>query len=89
MHRTYLPLQEVFAGTTSCKVHRIVALGDVMVVEWHGESPPAKGSVYANDYCGIVRVNDEKLAEVQDNSTPRQSTRCSPETALSFQECIA
>jgi ketosteroid isomerase-like protein len=89
MHRTYLPLQKVFAGTTSCKVHRIVADGDVVVVEWHGESPLAPGGLYANDCRWVVRVKDEKLAEVQDTSTPRQSTRCSPETALSFQECIA
>ncbi|MGB7436031.1 MAG: nuclear transport factor 2 family protein [Candidatus Acidiferrum sp.] len=64
MKKTYLPLQDVFAGGTSCKVKRIVAEGDVVVVEWHGETPLAKGGVYMNDYCWVVRVKGEKLAEV-------------------------
>ena len=34
------------------------------MAEWHGETPLAKGGVYANDYCWIVRVTGEKLTEV-------------------------
>ena len=64
MDKTYLPLQSVFAGSTSCKVKRIVAEGDTVVVEWHGETPLAKGGVYANDYCWVVRVAGDKLTEV-------------------------
>lgn len=64
MNKTYLPLQRVFGGPTSCKVKRIVAENDVVVVEWHGETPLAKGGVYANDYCWVVRVKDRKLAEI-------------------------
>ena len=33
-------------------------------MEWHGETPLAKGGVYTNDYCWVVRVQDQKLAEV-------------------------
>ena len=64
MDKTYLPLQSVFAGSTSCKVKRVVADGDTVVVEWHGETPLAKGGVYANDYCWVVRVAGDKLTEV-------------------------
>jgi ketosteroid isomerase-like protein len=64
MKKTYLPLQSVFAGGTSCKVKRIVAEDDVVVVEWHGETPLAKGGFYINDYCWVVRVEEGKLAEV-------------------------
>jgi len=64
MKRTYLPLQRVFTGPTSCKVKRIVAEGDIVVVEWRGETPLANGGVYPNDYCWVVRVKDGKLAEV-------------------------
>jgi len=64
MAKTYLPLQAVFAGSTSCKLKRITAEGDRVVAEWHGETPLAKGGVYANDYCWIVRVTGEKLTEV-------------------------
>jgi uncharacterized protein len=83
MNKTYLPLQKVFAGATSCKVKRVVAEGDDDVVEWHGETPLAKGGVYANDYCGVVRVQSEKLAEVTGYfDTARQSTLCCPETVV-------
>jgi ketosteroid isomerase-like protein len=64
MKNTYLPLQSVFAGGTSCKVKRIIAEADVVVVEWHGETPLAKGGVYKNDYCWVVRVEEGKLREV-------------------------
>jgi uncharacterized protein len=64
MDKTYLPLQAVFAGSTSCKVKRVLADGDTVVVEWHGETPLAKGGVYANDYCWVIRVTSDKLTEV-------------------------
>jgi uncharacterized protein len=64
MKKTYLPLQSVFAGGTSCKVKRIIAEDEIVVVEWHGETPLAKGGVYANDYCWVVRVKEGKLGEV-------------------------
>ena len=64
MKKTYLPLQGLFAAGTSCKVKRIVSEGDVVVVEWYGETPLAKGGVYTNDYCWVVRVKGEKVAEV-------------------------
>jgi uncharacterized protein len=64
MTKTYLPLQSIFAGPTACKVKRVIADEDTVVVEWHGETPLAKGGVYANDYCWIVRANGGKLTEV-------------------------
>ena len=64
MDKTYLPLQKVFAGATSCKVKQIVAENDTVVVEWHGETPLANGGVYANDYCWVVRVSGGRLTEV-------------------------
>jgi len=64
MNKTYQPLQHVFSGPTSCKVKRILAEEDLVAVEWHGETPLANGGVYANEYCWIVRVEGDKLAEV-------------------------
>ncbi|MEI9978494.1 MAG: nuclear transport factor 2 family protein [Edaphobacter sp.] len=61
---TYQPLQKVFGGPTSCKVKRVIADGDIVVVEWQGETPLLKGGSYVNDYCWIVRVEEGKLAEV-------------------------
>ena len=64
LDKTYLPLQAVFGGATSCKVKRILAENDIVAVEWHGETPLAKGGVYVNDYCWVVRVAGGKLSEV-------------------------
>lgn len=64
MKKTYSPLLAVFSGPTSCKVKRLVAEGDIVVVEWHGQTPLARGGVYVNDYCWVVRVKDGKLTEV-------------------------
>ncbi len=61
---TYQPLQKVFGGPTSCKVKRVIADGDLVVVEWQGDTPLLKGGSYVNDYCWIIRVEDGKLAEV-------------------------
>lgn len=64
MDKTYLPLQAVFSGSTSCKVKRIVAENDTAVVEWHGDTPLADGGIYSNDYCWVVRVAGNMLIEV-------------------------
>jgi len=61
---TYGPLQKVFSGATSCKVKRVIAEGDCVVVEWHGETPLLNGGRYLNDYCWVVRVVEGKLSEV-------------------------
>lgn len=61
---TYQPLQKVFGGATSCKVKQIIADGDLVVVEWHGETPLLTGGLYVNDYCWVIRVANRKLTEV-------------------------
>jgi uncharacterized protein len=64
MTKTYGPLLKLFAGPTSCKVKRIVGEGNVVAVEWHGETPLKNGGVYGNDYCWMIRVEGGKLKEV-------------------------
>jgi uncharacterized protein len=60
----YAKLQAIFAGATSCKVKRVLAEGEVVIVEWHGETPLARGGVYRNDYCWILVVKEGKLSQV-------------------------
>jgi uncharacterized protein len=62
--KIYSRLQGLFAGATSCRVKRVLAENDVVVVEWHGDTPLKSGGVYANDYCWVIRVAGEKLVEV-------------------------
>ena len=64
LQKTYLPLQAVFAGATICKVKRMTAEDELVVVEWHGETPLKRGGVYSNDYCWVLAVREGKIAEV-------------------------
>jgi ketosteroid isomerase-like protein len=54
--KIYKPLLAVFTGPTRCRVRQIVAEGDNVVVEWHGDTPTASGTSYSQDYCWIIRV---------------------------------
>jgi ketosteroid isomerase-like protein len=56
LDQCYKPLLAVFAGPTGCKVHRIIGDGELVVVEWHGETPTVAGPLYAQDYCWVLRV---------------------------------
>jgi uncharacterized protein len=64
LDKTYHPLLAIFSGPTSCQVKRIIAENDMVAVQWHGETPLAKGGIYANEYCWIIRVAGDKLVEV-------------------------
>jgi uncharacterized protein len=59
LEKVYRPLLAVFAGPTECRVRRIVAAGDTVVVEWHGRTPTRDRGLYAQDYCWIIRVSDD------------------------------
>jgi ketosteroid isomerase-like protein len=57
--KIYNPLLSIFAGPTSCQIVRILAEGDIVVVEWRGETPTTSGSTYSNDYCWLIRVSPD------------------------------
>jgi ketosteroid isomerase-like protein len=62
LDKVYKPLLSVFSGPTSCRVKRILADGDMVAVEWHGETPTVSGVPYAQDYCWVIRVSEEGSA---------------------------
>ncbi|MFO1057529.1 MAG: nuclear transport factor 2 family protein [Dongiaceae bacterium] len=66
LERCYKPLLAIFAGPTRCRVKRILGDGDVVVVEWHGETPTVSGPLYAQDYCWVLKVaaQGETIVEV-------------------------
>ena len=61
LEKIYRPLLSIFTGPTVCRVRRIIAEGDTVVIEWHGETPTTKG-VYSQDYCWVVRVRPDGAA---------------------------
>ena len=66
LEKVYQPLLKIFNGPTLCHVRQILAEGDTVVVEWHGETPTVSGSMYKQDYCWLIRVraDGEAIQEV-------------------------
>ncbi len=56
--KVYKPLQAFFAGPTACHVKQILADGNTVVVEWHGETPTTTGVNYSLEYCWLIRVSE-------------------------------
>lgn len=46
-------------------MRKIIAEADTVVVQWHGESPTRSGRPYVQEYCWIIRVEDETIKEVE------------------------
>jgi ketosteroid isomerase-like protein len=57
-------LQARMAGRIRTVPDRVLADGDVVVVEAHGENTTVDGEPYENRYCFVIRVEDGKLAEL-------------------------
>jgi ketosteroid isomerase-like protein len=43
VEKVYRPLFDRLTGPTRCRVRKIIAEGDTVVVQWHGESPTRSG----------------------------------------------
>ena len=57
-------LQTALAGRIRVIAHRLVAEGDIVVVEAKGSNTTKAGKPYNNTYCFVFRVADGKLQEV-------------------------
>jgi uncharacterized protein len=51
-------------GPNTIAAQRIIADGDMVVVEAKGRSRLKRGGVYENDYCFVLRVAGGKIVEV-------------------------
>lgn len=61
LEKVYQPLLGIFTGPTACRVKRIFSDGQMVIVEWHGETPTGR-SVYSQEYCWLIQVNEEGSA---------------------------
>jgi len=57
-------LQTALAGRIRVTAHRLVAEGDIVVVEAKGSNTTKAGKPYNNTYCFVFRVADGKLQDV-------------------------
>lgn len=59
--RLMQPLFAQFAGTYTNRAHRIVADGDIVVVECRGSVATTRGERYDNEYCYVCRFGADGL----------------------------
>jgi ketosteroid isomerase-like protein len=45
-------------------VRRIIVDDDTAVVEFHGHATSIAGRPYDNDYCWVIRVDDDRIVEI-------------------------
>ena len=64
LEKVYQPLRTHFSGPTHCQVKQILAEGDTVVVQWHGETPTRAGRPYVQEYCWVLRVRGETIQAV-------------------------
>lgn len=61
---TYERLGSVLAGPIQCRLTRVLADGELGVVEWRGHATSVNGDPFDNLYCWLMRVRDERIVEV-------------------------
>jgi uncharacterized protein len=61
---TYERLAAVLKEPVRPRVRRIIAEGDLAVVEWHGHATSIIDRPYDNDYCWVIRVTGDRIVEV-------------------------
>ena len=62
--RLFKPLYAQFTAPTRITPTRILADGDHVVVECHGDATTVSGERYANTYCMVMRLADGQLREL-------------------------
>jgi ketosteroid isomerase-like protein len=60
------PLFAQFADRYTNTAQRILAEGDYVVVECHGNVTTKTGKPYANEYCYVIRMADGKMRELRE-----------------------
>lgn len=63
------------AGETATNVHFLIAEDDVAVMEFDAAFTTHEGEQYHNEYCLVVRVAGDKIAEVREHADTLYSHR--------------
>lgn len=64
LERLVKPLYAQFETPTRLTATNILADGDHVVVQCHGDATTVSGQRYANSYCFVIRVADGRLREM-------------------------
>lgn len=64
LEATFERLAAVLKQPIRPRVRRIIAEGDLAVVEWRGQATSIVDKPYNNDYCWVIRVAGDRIVEV-------------------------
>jgi uncharacterized protein len=59
----FAPLRDRIQGRIRTVPVRLIAEGDLVVVEAHGRNVTRNGRTYNNTYCNVLRLEDGKISE--------------------------
>jgi len=59
-------LREKFEGRNTCIPSRIHADGDYVIVQANGRNRTKDGKEYNNDYCFVIRMENGKMAAIEE-----------------------
>lgn len=62
----FAKLRERLEGPNTCVPSRILADGDYVVVQANGHNQTKDGKPYRNDYCFVIRMENGKMAEMEE-----------------------
>ena len=66
INEIFAKLREKFEGRNTCIPTRILADGDFVVVQARGQNRTKDGKQYNNDYCFVIRMENGKMAAVEE-----------------------
>lgn len=61
-------LRERLEGRNVCVPTRIIADGDLVVVQANGQNRTKDGRDYRNDYCFVIQMKDGQIAKIEEYS---------------------
>lgn len=64
--KLFAPLGEVLEGGIKVHIDTVIAEGDWVVLESHGEAIAKSGKRYDNRYCVVITLRDRKIAQIRE-----------------------
>jgi ketosteroid isomerase-like protein len=61
-------LRQRLAGQNVCVPTRIIADGDIVVVQANGQNRTKDGREYQNDYCFVIHMTDGMITKIEEYS---------------------
>ena len=64
LDKVIAPLQSLLATPITCKLLKVIAEGDDVVVHWRGNATAKSGKSYNQEYCWLLEVDAGRIKKV-------------------------